>query len=45
MMSVWDKKFNVDFCWTNLKLICNTCGGGTGSRVVSGTVSTEQVRQ
>ncbi|MBK9257616.1 MAG: T9SS type A sorting domain-containing protein [Saprospiraceae bacterium] len=41
MMSVWDKKFNVDFCWTNLKLICNTCGDGTGSRVVSGSVSTE----
>jgi hypothetical protein len=42
MMSVWDKKFNVDFCWTNLKLICNQCPGGSpGSRVIAGTVATE----
>ncbi|MBK9152337.1 MAG: T9SS type A sorting domain-containing protein [Saprospiraceae bacterium] len=42
MMSVWDKKFNVDFCWTNLQLICNTCPGGTiGSKVIAGTVATE----
>jgi hypothetical protein len=41
MMSVWDKKFNTDFCWTSLKLICNTCGTDPLNIIVSGKVSTE----
>ncbi|MBK9737544.1 MAG: hypothetical protein IPO92_22350 [Saprospiraceae bacterium] len=24
-VTVWDKKFNYDFCWTTLSLICNSC--------------------
>ncbi|MBK9149499.1 MAG: T9SS type A sorting domain-containing protein [Saprospiraceae bacterium] len=42
MMSVWDKKFNVDFCWTNLQLICNTCNNNPGgSRMIAGAIRTE----
>lgn len=40
MMSVWDKKFNVDFCWVKLSIICNTCETGGGSRI-AGITSTE----
>ncbi|MBK9254944.1 MAG: HYR domain-containing protein [Saprospiraceae bacterium] len=40
MMSVWDKKFNTDFCWTSLKLICTTCPGGETANI-SGSARTE----
>ncbi|MBK9736814.1 MAG: hypothetical protein IPO92_18385 [Saprospiraceae bacterium] len=39
-VTVWDKKFNYDFCWTTLSLICNTCEGIPAS-FVTGNVSTE----
>jgi hypothetical protein len=39
MVTVWDKKFNWDFCWTSLKLGLHT-GVNTGS-IVSGNISTE----
>jgi len=39
MMSVWDAKFNVDFCMVNLTVICNTCPTSGGSRV-AGVVGT-----
>ncbi|MBK6566016.1 MAG: T9SS type A sorting domain-containing protein [Saprospiraceae bacterium] len=41
MMSVWDKKFEVDFCMVNLTIICNTCPIEGSSRI-SGTVTTEE---
>jgi hypothetical protein len=36
-MSVWDKKLNTDFCWTNLKLICTSCPGGLVSNISGNT--------
>src|SRR5690606_36739306 len=42
MMSVWDKKFNVDFCWVKLSIICNTCPDNGGGARVAGLVYTEQ---
>jgi hypothetical protein len=41
MMSVWDKKFNVDFCWVKLSVICNTCPTGGGGARIAGITSTE----
>ncbi|MBK6783686.1 MAG: hypothetical protein IPG79_07930 [Saprospiraceae bacterium] len=41
MMSVWDKKFRVDFCMVNLTIICNTCPTGGGQGRIAGITSTE----
>jgi hypothetical protein len=41
MMSVWDKKFNVDFCWVKLAIICNTCPTNGGGSRIAGITSTE----
>jgi hypothetical protein len=41
MMSVWDKKFNQDFCWVKLAVICNSCEDITGTRV-AGLIATDQ---
>jgi hypothetical protein len=39
MVTVWDKKFNWDFCWTSLKLGLHD-GNGTGS--IAGRVATSE---
>jgi len=42
-MTVWDKKFNHDFCWVSLHLICNGngCPGINDGSKIAGKVKTE----
>jgi len=40
MVTVWDKKFNWDFCWTSLKLGLHDDEPGTGS--IAGRVATSE---
>jgi subtilisin-like proprotein convertase family protein len=40
MMSVWDKKFNQDFCWVTLTLHCQTCPIEVNSRI-GGLIATD----